>query len=204
VIDKRDVVLVVAEEHQRRAAEFCRLHRGDLATSETMDDLAAEFERVARAAADPMHPFTSVLRRPVRERYPYPSGRPTMSHDDKTEAQSRLSALCEAADVLAGHVYTHYAAGGEYVVFAVALDEATLEPRVGYYSLTYRTRWSRTLAVFAQTVEVSGVRVARRFTRVRPATLEEFLAAIDVKLTVAPGGDSSPVLTTTVAPMEAE
>ena len=41
--------LTVAEEHERRAAEFCRRHR-HLETSEAMDDLAAEFERVARDA----------------------------------------------------------------------------------------------------------------------------------------------------------
>lgn len=42
-------VLVVAEEHERRAAEFFRLHR-HFTTSEAMDDLAAEFEKVAREA----------------------------------------------------------------------------------------------------------------------------------------------------------
>ena len=45
----RDVVLIVAEEHERRAAEFCQRHQ-DFTTSESMDDLAAEFEKVARAA----------------------------------------------------------------------------------------------------------------------------------------------------------
>jgi|HubBroStandDraft_2_1064218.scaffolds.fasta_scaffold01263_10 hypothetical protein len=45
--EKRDAVLVVTEEHQRRAAEFCRRHR-DFTTTEAMDDLAEEFERVAR------------------------------------------------------------------------------------------------------------------------------------------------------------
>jgi hypothetical protein len=108
-----------------------------------------------------------------------------MNHDAKTEAQSKLVATCEAAGVLSGHIYTHWQAGGEYVVFAVTLDEATLEPLVHYYSLTYRTRWTRTLAVFTELVRMD---VLRRFAYVRPATLEEFLAAIDVRLTVAPGG----------------
>ena len=49
MIEKRDAVLVVAEEHQRRAAEFCRRHR-DFTTTEAMDDIAEEFERVARVA----------------------------------------------------------------------------------------------------------------------------------------------------------
>ena len=43
------IVLMVSEENKRRSAEFCRLHR-DFTTSEAMDDLAAEFERVARVA----------------------------------------------------------------------------------------------------------------------------------------------------------
>ena len=45
----KDVALSVAEEHVRRAAEFCRQHR-DFKTSEALDTLAAEFEKVARAA----------------------------------------------------------------------------------------------------------------------------------------------------------
>jgi hypothetical protein len=106
-----------------------------------------------------------------------------MNHDAKTEAQSRLVAVCEAADVWPGYVYTHWQAGGEYVVFAVTLDEVTLEPNVHYYSLTYRTRWTRTLMVFTERLRAD---VPHRFERVRPATLEEFLAAIDVRLTVAP------------------
>lgn len=40
-------VLAVAEEHNRRAAEFCRRHR-DFTTTEAMDDLAAEFEKLSR------------------------------------------------------------------------------------------------------------------------------------------------------------
>jgi hypothetical protein len=60
-----------------------------------------------------------------------------MNHDDKTEAQSKLAAACEAAGVFPGHVYTHCQAAGEYVVFTITLDEVTLEPLVHYYSLTY-------------------------------------------------------------------
>jgi hypothetical protein len=110
-----------------------------------------------------------------------------MNHDAKTEAQSKLVAACEAAGVLSGHIYTHWQAGGEYVVFAITLDEGTLEPLVHYYSLTYRTRWTRTLAVFVEPMMI-GMPPARRFERVRSATLDEFLAAIDVRLTVAPDG----------------
>ena len=42
----KGAILVIDEEHDRRAAEFCRLHR-HFTTSEAMDDLAASFERVA-------------------------------------------------------------------------------------------------------------------------------------------------------------
>jgi hypothetical protein len=113
-----------------------------------------------------------------------------MSHDPKTEAQSKLVAACEAVGVFPGHVYSHWNAGGEYVVFAVTLDEATLEPLVHYYSLT---RWTRTLVVFVEPMMIN-IPHARRFERVRPATLEEFLAAIDVRLTVAPDGPGVPTL----------
>jgi hypothetical protein len=41
------VVFSITEERQRRAAEFCRRHR-HFETSEAMDDLAAEFEKLAR------------------------------------------------------------------------------------------------------------------------------------------------------------
>ena|SRR5580698_756824 len=117
------------------------------------------------------------------------------THDAKTEAQSKLTATCEAADVLPGYIYTHWNVGGEYVVFAVTLDEATLEPLVHYYSLTYRTRWSRPLAVFVEVmVIVDSSPVTHRFDRIRSATLEEFLAAIDVRLTVTPVGPRDPTL----------
>ena len=43
----RDVVFTVAPEHEDRAAEFCRQHR-HFTTTEAMDDLATEFEKVAR------------------------------------------------------------------------------------------------------------------------------------------------------------
>lgn len=43
----RDAVFVVAPEHEDRAAKFCQKHR-HFTTTEAMDDLAAEFEKVAR------------------------------------------------------------------------------------------------------------------------------------------------------------
>ena len=106
-----------------------------------------------------------------------------MSHDEKTEAQSKLAATCEAADVWRCHVYRHWDEGGEYgeyVVFAVTLDEATLEPLVHYYSLKYKTRWSRKLTVFTEHLGTAG---PRRFARVRRASFEEVAAALGVSVT---------------------
>jgi len=45
----KNVLLSVSEANQARAAEFCRRHRS-FDTTETLDDLAAEFERVRLAA----------------------------------------------------------------------------------------------------------------------------------------------------------
>jgi len=47
--DAARVILHVDDEHAQRAAAFCQRHR-NTTTSEAMDDLAAEFERVAREA----------------------------------------------------------------------------------------------------------------------------------------------------------
>jgi len=44
-------VFVVAHEHQDRAAAFCQKHR-HFTTTEAMDDLAAEFEKLAREVRD--------------------------------------------------------------------------------------------------------------------------------------------------------
>jgi hypothetical protein len=44
------VIHHVDSEHERRAAAFCQRHR-HTTTTEALDDLAAEFERVAREAA---------------------------------------------------------------------------------------------------------------------------------------------------------
>ncbi len=48
--DVAKVVLQVDDEHERRAAAFCQRHR-HTTTTEALDDLAAEFERVAREAS---------------------------------------------------------------------------------------------------------------------------------------------------------
>jgi len=60
--DTARVVLQVGDEHQRRAAAFCQRHR-HFTTTESMDDLAAEFERVAREArADTLRRLAGVCR----------------------------------------------------------------------------------------------------------------------------------------------
>lgn len=46
-------ILRIAKEHEDRAAAFCRDHRhASFSTTETMDDLATEFEKVAREARE--------------------------------------------------------------------------------------------------------------------------------------------------------
>jgi hypothetical protein len=103
--------------------------------------------------------------------------------DEKSAAQAELAKTCEAADVWVGHVYRHWDEGGEYVVFAVTLDEATLEPLVSYYSLKRQTRWTRKLTVFTAVIN----QLSRRFERVRLANFEEIAAALGIDLTVNHG-----------------
>jgi hypothetical protein len=60
--DVAHVPLDVDDPHQRRAAAFCRRHRFTTST-EAMDDLAAEFERVTREArADTLRRLADVCR----------------------------------------------------------------------------------------------------------------------------------------------
>lgn len=60
--DTASVVLQVGDEHERRAAAFCQRHR-HFTTTESMADLAAEFERVAREArADTLRRLAGVCR----------------------------------------------------------------------------------------------------------------------------------------------
>lgn len=106
--------------------------------------------------------------------------------DEKTVAQAKLSAACEAAGIEPGFVYRHWREGGEYVVFTVTLDEESLVPEVHYFSLKYRTRWSRKLTVFAQVMD-ARTETVRRFERVRRATFDEFMAALGVDVAVIAG-----------------
>jgi hypothetical protein len=91
--------------------------------------------------------------------------------DEKDEAQAKLAAL----DFKLG-LYRHYK-GGEYIVFAVSLNEETLEPLVHYYSLAKETRWTRTLDNFTSEVSNSGFLRRPRFEFVREASGIDFFRA---------------------------
>jgi hypothetical protein len=84
-------------------------------------------------------------------------------HDRKMAAQQALRERIVAND---GHpapadLYEH-AKGGTYRVDVVGIKEDTLEPMVGYWSLTYQTFTFRTLDNFLE-----------RFRLVRPARRPE-------------------------------
>jgi hypothetical protein len=91
--------------------------------------------------------------------------------DPKDDVQTKLSAIAAQCPI---GVYVHRK-GGEYVVYSHSLDEGTLQPLVHYYSLTKRTRWTRTVADFTE--EVDG---KPRFARVRPPTHLELYDACGV------------------------
>ncbi len=69
-----------------------------------------------------------------------------------------------ALSYLLGHTYRHYK-GGLYRVVTTAVDEATGNVLVIYYSIDKTFTWSRTYENFAELVEVDGKKVAR-FERV--------------------------------------
>lgn len=93
-----------------------------------------------------------------------------MAEDLKDRAQSRLAeALVELG------VYRHYK-GGIYTVFSTSVEEATLEHKVHYYSHAKKTRWTRTLRDFRETVSVDG-RTAPRFEFLSAASIVELAVA---------------------------
>lgn len=76
--------------------------------------------------------------------------------DEKDVAQAKLAALSFPLGR-----YQHYK-GPFYRVFAVTIDEETLEPLVHYESLTRRTCWTRKMSNFMETVMLpSGEKRAR-------------------------------------------
>jgi hypothetical protein len=62
---------------------------------------------------------------------------------------------CEAFQL---GVYRHYK-GGEYVAFVTSLDEASGEPFVHYYSLSFKKRWTRFMSVFSSRCQHEGPRL---------------------------------------------
>ena len=82
--------------------------------------------------------------------------------DPKDEAQEKLA----LARIPLGR-YRHYK-GPLYEVFALTIDEATLEQLVHYTSLVHGTSWTRTVKNFTEDVEVDGKKVPR-FVYVSPA-----------------------------------
>jgi hypothetical protein len=83
-------------------------------------------------------------------------------HDAKMAAQSRLRERIEAAGghPAMGDTYEHYK-GGFYVISMIGIKEDTMEPMIGYYSLTYYTYSFRTLDNWGESVEVGGEMVPR-------------------------------------------
>jgi hypothetical protein len=77
--------------------------------------------------------------------------------DEKGAAQVRLAALSFPIGR-----YQHYK-GPFYRVFAVSLDEETLEPLVHYESLTHRTCWTRKMSNFMEVVELPSGEKKPRF-----------------------------------------
>jgi len=79
--------------------------------------------------------------------------------DPKDDAQEKL----KTCGISSGR-FQHYK-GPQYEVFALTIDEATLEPLVHYKSLVHGTSWTRTVKNFTEKVEVEGRKVPR-FVRV--------------------------------------
>ena len=76
--------------------------------------------------------------------------------DEKDIAQAKLAALSFPLGR-----YQHYK-GPFYRVFAVSIDEETLEPLVHYESLAHGTCWTRKMSNFMETVDLpSGVKKSR-------------------------------------------
>jgi len=86
-----------------------------------------------------------------------------MSFHDTVEALANL----RDCGVLPGQTYQHYKTGGVYLVVAVGLNEADLEPLVHYRDATdeYATVWTRTVTVFLGKA-LDGETLVPRFVRV--------------------------------------
>jgi hypothetical protein len=89
-----------------------------------------------------------------------------MSHRDDTQKDAAIAHIA-ASGVLPGQRYRHYKTGNIYLVVAVGLFEADLEPLVHYRLADdeYAIVWTRYLNIFGGHALQDGVLV-RRFDRV--------------------------------------
>jgi hypothetical protein len=81
--------------------------------------------------------------------------------------------------------YKHDKTRALYIVYSFSIDEKTLAAQVNYWSTVKRTRWNRSFEEFfgmVQRDDGSGglLPPVRRFTFVRPATLEELANAAGI------------------------
>jgi hypothetical protein len=77
--------------------------------------------------------------------------------DEKDVAQEKLAALSFPLGR-----YQHYK-GPFYFVFAVSIDEESLEPLVHYESLVHGTFWTRRLSNFTESVRLPSGETSSRF-----------------------------------------
>jgi hypothetical protein len=84
----------------------------------------------------------------------------TTRMDAKDEAQASLKARAFPLGE-----YRHYK-GPCYWVFAVSIDEETLEPLVHYKSLIHETLWTRKMSNFAEEVDLPSGEKKPRFEHI--------------------------------------
>jgi len=82
---------------------------------------------------------------------------PGGERDEKDVAQEKLAALSFPLGR-----YRHHK-GPEYWVFAVSVDEETLEPLVHYESLVHGTLWTRKLSNFVESLMLPSGETKSRF-----------------------------------------
>lgn len=78
------------------------------------------------------------------------------SKDPKDAAQEKLK-----AEAIPLGRYKHYKSDSLYEVFALSVDEGTLELLVHYRSIAHGTSWTRTLRNFTEEVEVGDAKMPR-------------------------------------------
>jgi hypothetical protein len=94
--------------------------------------------------------------------------------DAKDRAQEDL---IEKQEEVPLGLWRHYK-GGEYIVFALSVQEDTCKHLVHYYSLDKKTRWTRSLSNFVEIVTPPGSYLVPRFRFVRVTSMDEHLEAV--------------------------